>query len=339
MDSLSQIVLGASVGELTLGKKIGNKALLWGAIAGTIPDLDVLSQYFMDDFLALTYHRGFSHSLVFCLLFAPVLGILVKKIHAKKGVTFKDGVLMSFWCFLTHIALDCCTSWGTQVFWPFEPRLSTNSVFVVDPLYTLPFLILLVVLMFFRKDSRTRRNLNMFALTLSTAYLFLGMVIKSGVNEVFENAFSKQGIPVIKFETRPTPLNTILWTANAEVNDGYYLGFYSIFDADQEMDFIFVPKRHELLAEIRNDDNVQRVLNMTQGWYSVEQTDSCLVVNDLRFGQPNGWDSKPDDFVFQYVLQPSENGIHVIVPDPPRPGKGEIEPLLAALLDRIMGNK
>ena len=41
MDSLTQIILGAACGEAVLGKKIGNKALLFGAIGGTIPDLDV----------------------------------------------------------------------------------------------------------------------------------------------------------------------------------------------------------------------------------------------------------------------------------------------------------
>ena len=42
MDSLTQVVLGAAVGEAALGKKIGNRAIVWGGIAGTIPDLDVL---------------------------------------------------------------------------------------------------------------------------------------------------------------------------------------------------------------------------------------------------------------------------------------------------------
>ena len=64
MDSLTQIVLGAAVGEAVLGRKIGNKAILWGAIAGTIPDLDVLSKLFVDDVTANEWHRGFSHSIL-----------------------------------------------------------------------------------------------------------------------------------------------------------------------------------------------------------------------------------------------------------------------------------
>ena len=90
MDSLTQIVLGASVGEAILGKKIGNKAMLWGAIAGTIPDLDVLLRYFTDEISSTQMHRGFSHSIVFAVLIAPLLGWIakkypeiVKKIHAE----------------------------------------------------------------------------------------------------------------------------------------------------------------------------------------------------------------------------------------------------------------
>ena len=74
MDSLTQIVLGAAVGEAVLGKKIGNRAMLWGAIAGTIPDLDVFVRYFTDPITATEMHRGFSHSLVFAVLMAPILG-------------------------------------------------------------------------------------------------------------------------------------------------------------------------------------------------------------------------------------------------------------------------
>ncbi len=81
MDSLTQIVLGAAVGELILGKKVGNKAILWGAIAGTIPDLDVLNRYFFDDLRANELHRGITHSILFSLVMAPLLGHWIKR-HA-----------------------------------------------------------------------------------------------------------------------------------------------------------------------------------------------------------------------------------------------------------------
>ncbi|HAB26726.1 MAG TPA: metal-dependent hydrolase, partial [Xanthomarina gelatinilytica] len=76
MDSLTQIVLGAAVGEAVLGKKVGNKAMLYGAIAGTIPDLDILASYVTDTVTALEIHRGFTHSIFFSVFFAPIFGWL-----------------------------------------------------------------------------------------------------------------------------------------------------------------------------------------------------------------------------------------------------------------------
>ena len=43
MDSLTQIVLGAACNKIVLSKKVGNKALLFGAIGGIIKDLDVFT--------------------------------------------------------------------------------------------------------------------------------------------------------------------------------------------------------------------------------------------------------------------------------------------------------
>ena len=91
MDSLSQIVLGAAVGEAALGKKVGNRAILWGAIAGTLPDMDVLLRFFVDEITATQWHRGFSHSVLFCVLCAPLLGWIAKKIHKRlEEVSFKS---------------------------------------------------------------------------------------------------------------------------------------------------------------------------------------------------------------------------------------------------------
>ena len=145
MDSLTQIVLGAAVGEAVLGKKVGNKAMLYGAIAGTIPDLDVLSRYVVDTVTATEWHRGFSHSILFSVLFAPFFGWLVWKLDRKRNATWTDWSWLFFWGLFTHPILDAFTTWGTQLFWPFETRLAFQSIFVIDPLYTLPFLIFLVL--------------------------------------------------------------------------------------------------------------------------------------------------------------------------------------------------
>lgn len=156
MDSLTQIVLGAACGEAVLGKKIGNKALLFGAIGGTIPDLDVIvgGIIHQNKIDAMLFHRGFMHSILFSVLAAFFFGWLVFKFYnTKKRIdttSQSDWVRLFFWSLLTHPILDCFTPYGTQLFAPFSNyRVAFNNIAVVDPLYTVPFLVCIIVLMFF----------------------------------------------------------------------------------------------------------------------------------------------------------------------------------------------
>jgi inner membrane protein len=158
LDSLTQIVLGAAVGEAVLGRKIGNKAMLYGAIAGTIPDLDVLASFLTDTVTALEIHRGFTHSVFFSVLFAPILAFIVTKYETYKN--FKNWTFLFFWVFITHPLLDAQTTWGTQLFWPLDIRLAFKNIFVVDPLYTLPFLVFLILAMLQKKATKKRRFYN-----------------------------------------------------------------------------------------------------------------------------------------------------------------------------------
>src|SRR5690606_25112512 len=132
MDSLTQIVLGAAVGEAVLGRKVGNKAMLYGAIAGTIPDLDTFASYFTDTVTAIEIHRGFTHSILFSVLFAPLFGMLISLWEKRAG--WRDWSWLMFWGLFTHPLLDSFTTWGTQLFWPVDIKLAFKTIFVIDPL-------------------------------------------------------------------------------------------------------------------------------------------------------------------------------------------------------------
>jgi len=183
MDSLTQIVLGASVGEAVLGRKIGNKAMLYGAIDGTIPDLDVLTSYFTDTVSALEIHRGFSHSVVFSVLMAPIFSWLVTRYESYKNK--KAWAWFFFWVLITHPILDAHTTWGTQLFWPGDLRLAFKTIFVIDPIYTLPFLSFVILTMFQKRTSSKRRVFNRIGLGLSTAYLALTLLFKTLETQTF----------------------------------------------------------------------------------------------------------------------------------------------------------
>ena len=248
MDSLTQIVLGASVGELVLGKKTGNKAILWGAIAGTLPDLDVILRYFTDEISATQMHRGFSHSIVFAVLIAPILGRIAKKIHFNLiDVSFKDWTKLFFWTTVTHPLLDAHTTWGTQFFWPFNYRLAYQNIFVVDPLYTLPFLTFLIIAMTLKKENPKRSKFNKIGLFVSTSYLLLTLIFKWISFQEFKEGLQNQEIDYVEMDTKPSPLNAILWSSLIETDNGYRTAYYSLFDKKEisySKEFL---KNHHLL--------------------------------------------------------------------------------------------
>ena len=176
--------------RIKTGRKAGNKALLYGALAGTIPDFDVLASYFTDTVTALAIHRGFTHSIFFSILFAPVFGWIVSSYETYKN--FKSWSWLFFWAFLTHPILDAHTTWGTQLFWPFDLRLAFKTIFVIDPLYTLPFLACLLLVLFQKRNSKKRRLYNTLGLSISTIYLGITFIIKSLAFAKFETALQNK---------------------------------------------------------------------------------------------------------------------------------------------------
>lgn len=312
MDSLTQALLGASVGELCLGKKVGNKAVLWGAIAGTIPDLDVFVARFYDVVRELEIHRGFSHSLIFSLLLAPILAWLIHKFQKKKKAGFWDWSRLFFWCLFTHPLLDSFTTWGTQLFWPLESRIALQSIFVIDPLYTLPLLFAVVLVLFFRKESVVRAKINKYALLISSSYLLFTLVNKQIINSKFQNALAKKQIKYLQFETRPAPFTNLMWTANVKTEENFLLSFYSYFDEPGQIEFYTLPKNHELLYPYRNNPKVEKLIKITTGYYTISRSEEGIFLNDLRFGLTRGWDNANGDFVFQYKISQDPEGIVAI---------------------------
>ncbi len=333
MDSLTQIVLGASVGEAVLGKKVGNKALLYGAIAGTIPDLDVLARSVTDTVTAIEWHRGFSHSIVFSMLFAPLFGWLVWKLHRRREASWKDWSWLFFWGLFTHPILDAFTTWGTQLFWPFDLRLAFQNVFVIDPLYTMPFLVFVVLAMCYKRTSAKRRKYNRLGLLVSSSYLAITLFLKWIAYDKFTDSLAEQGIAYSQIDTRPTPMNTLLWTANIDAGDAYLIGNYSFFDS-KEIQFKAYPKNHHLLGALDTNDKVNRLIAIAEGWYTISKKEDRVFFNDLRFGLLST-DPKETQFVFSYELIPIATGISV--EETPK-FDTDAKQLLAELWTRVWGN-
>ena len=332
MDSLTQIILGAAVGEAVLGRKIGNKAMLYGAIAGTIPDLDVISSFFTDTVTALEIHRGFTHSIFFSVLFAPIFAFIITRYDCYK--TIKDWSWLFFWVFITHPILDAQTTWGTQLFWPLDIRLAFKNVFVIDPLYTLPFLVFLILAMRQKKEAKKRRFYNNLGLLISSSYLILTIVLKGFAYQKFSEELATQNIQYKTLNTKPTPLNTILWSANIETEHSFLIGYSSFLDTSA-IQFSSYQKNHYLLGDLANHPKVKRMVAISKGFYTVNKLNKVLYFNDLRFGllsiQPNA-----ENFVFKYKITVDEKGTPSFIEKPKEKRDGE--KLLSDLWIRVKGN-
>lgn len=332
MDSLTQIILGAAVGEAVLGKKIGNKAMLYGAIAGTIPDLDVIASYFTDTVTALEIHRGFTHSVFFSVVFAPIFAFLVTRFETYKNI--KNWSWLFFWAFITHPILDAQTTWGTQLFWPLDIRLAFKNVFVIDPLYTISFLVFLILAMLQKKGNKKRRFYNNIGLIISSSYLVITLILKGFAYQKFKEELAIQNITYKTINTKPTPLNTILWSANIETKNSFLIGYSSFFDKNS-IQFSEYQKNHHLLGDLKNHPKMQRMIAISKGWYTINKKNDRLYFNDLRFGslsiQPNA-----TNFVFKYKIEIDKNGTPIFTEEPKE--KREGKKLLSELWQRIKGN-
>lgn len=322
MDSITQIVLGAAVGEAVAGRKIGNKAIIWGGIAGTIPDLDIIGNLFMSEINALAYHRGFSHSFLFAFIASPILAWSVSKLYANRNKLKDSADKMSyfhwlnlfFWSIVTHPILDAFTMYGTQLFLPFsDMRVSFNAISVADPIYTVPFAICLGIAAFLHRRNPKRRWVNYIGILWSCSYLLFTCYNKQKANSVFEDTLQQQGVEYSRYMTGPTILNNVLWYACADTGDTYTYGLYSFLDEDPTFKLETIPKNHTVL-NAHPDDRILNILKwFTNGYYNVmTRRDGRLQINDLRYGTLRLGKPTEDDFVFRFPVDPDSNGYYIL---------------------------
>ncbi len=283
MDSLTQITLGAAIGAAVLGKTHGRKGALIGAICGTIPDLDVFYDY-GDVVSNFTMHRGLTHSFLFCIVATPLLVWAFSKIKWF-GVAFKDKCvhIAIFLMFLTHILLDAMTIYGTQLFWPLSvPPVGVGSIFIIDPLYTLPFLFFLIWFLINKSHKAV-----MAGIIISTLYLGWSVAAQWHVINIARPQIEGQML------VQPTPFNTILWRVLVVQDDGYQVGYYSLFDKTTDIEFKKFESDSGLLPETVS---VNRLKWFAKGFYGATVEGDNVIISDLRMGL------EPDQYVFRFIV-------------------------------------
>ena len=285
MDSLTQIILGAAVGEAVGGRRMGNKAAMWGAIGGTIPDLDVFLRSLTNPIDGALLHRGFSHSIVFAVLVAPIMAFLLYRLY-KRRFEYKLWFWLAFGSIITHPMLDIFTNYGTQFFWPFDLRLTFNSVFVVDPLYTLPFGLLLLVVLFFRRENIWRKRLNYTGIIYSSLYLLWCVVVKLTILNKSDEYFKSAGLESKNTVVTPMPFTSFYWMMLTESDSNYCIGYKSLFYDFNPNDIEIIKKNHQPLDDLKWKDknHTETFKFLTNGYYTTQWKSDTLELFDLRFG-------------------------------------------------------
>lgn len=289
MDSITHLALGAAVGEAVLGRRAGRKAAMWGAICGTIPDLDVFIPH-ADAVAAITYHRSFSHSLIVLAIFAPLMAWLIRKIHSSSVLKTRDWFWLVLLVFETHALVDGFTVYGTQLLWPlYDYPFSGSTIFIIDPAYTLPLIAGVLSVLVLSRQKNTGLYLNYAGLLLSSLYLVWTAGARFYVEGKALESLAKQNIAFDKLLSTPTPFNSLLWRFVAMADGGYYEGYYSVLDKTDDIEFDFYSDEKRLLDGLEGHWPVRRLQWFTHGFYSVSRTGNDIVASDLRMGAEPGY--------------------------------------------------
>lgn len=304
MDSLTHIALGACVGEAFFERGFGKKAMIWGALAQSIPDIDFVAGLWTSPAGDLLAHRGFTHSILFALLIIPAFALTADKIHRPHNIAFRTWILFFAAEVFMHLFIDAFNNYGIGWFEPFShARYSFNTIYVADPFFSLWPGIALLMLILLKRYSPKRRFWWRFGLILPFTYLGYCTVNKVTIDRDVRQAFARQQINHERYFTTPAPLQNWLWYVVAGNDSGYHVGFRSLFDSRKDIQFTYFPRNDSLLKPIAHDEELHKLIRFSEQFYTVEKWNDTLVFNDLRFGQIIGWENPKERFVFHFFLQ------------------------------------
>ena len=309
MDTLTHTVLGACLGDTIAGKQMGKKAMFFGALANNLPDIDVITTFWTNPAEELLVHRGITHSILFVVITSPLFARGFQKIIKNTHVSFKRWLMLIGSGLFLHIFIDAFTAYGTGWFEPFNHyRVSFNTLFILDPLFSLPMIIAAFLLLILKVDSLQKRMwVNRLGLGFSVFYLVITLAIKVRVNSVVTNDLSSQNISYTNYMATPTALNNILWYAIAKKDKHFYVGYYSIFDKDRKINWELFYQHDSLLEPYKVSREVEHLQRFSKNYYCIHKEKNQIVFSDMRFGQIGGWYIKQAPFVFNFNIEQSRD--------------------------------
>jgi inner membrane protein len=285
IDPLSQAAIGAAAAQSFQGARKIRYALCVGALAGMAPDLDVLIRSSDDPLLFLEFHRQFTHSLFFIPLGALICALAFHP-FTRRELSFRETWILSALGYATHGLLDACTTYGTQLLWPFsQARFAWHNVSVIDPLLTLP-LLLLIVLAAVKRQPRFA----MMGFSWAVAYLLIGVLQHHRALSIAEELVASRGHAPSRLEVKPSFANIVVWKSIYDFNGVYHVDAIRVGWEDRIYEGDTIEKldlaRHFpwLSPSTQQARDVARFRWFSDDWLAIDPTDPSVIV-DARFSQ------------------------------------------------------
>lgn len=330
MDSLSQLALGAAVGVAVMGRRTAVwKAALWGGVAGTLPDLDVFIDH-GDDLANMLRHRGETHSLFYLSLFSPLLAAIIWRIHGR--CDFFRWWWALWLALITHALLDACTVYGTRLGLPFSDHaFGSGSLFIIDPLYTLPLLLGLAIAL--RRGGHAGLRANLLGLGLSTLYIGWSLFAQAQVSQLARQSLPPGVRADAPLLVTPTAFNTVLWRVLVHDGERYHEGFRSLLDRSPQIRFRTHDAGRAWRERLPADSPAAGLEKFANGFVKYARQGELLSITDLRMGQePNYF------FSFQLARQASDGRWQSLSPQ--RQGsRGDMAATLRWTWQRLQGRE
>ena len=301
------------MGEAFAGKTVGKKAMLWGILAQSIPDVDFIASFWLKTSDNLLAHRGITHSLLFALLITPIIAGFAYTLHKPHNISLKKWILFIGSVIFIHLFLDAFNNYGVGWLEPFSHvRISFNTIYVADPFFSIIPGIALLMLLFIKQKSTVRKWIWKTGLIIPFLYLLYSLANKLYVTAETEKILAAQNINYNKLLITPAPLQTWLWFIAAGNDSGFYTGYRSVFDKQPSLELHFKPQNNNLIHLVKEPDQLNKLIRFSQGFYTIEQRKDSMVFYDLRFGQIIGWQNPLEHYVFYYYLQPDVDNTLVV---------------------------
>lgn len=345
MDLITHAVLGALTGEWMLGKRLGNRALAWGALIGATPDLlDLIPSPFLDTAASLWWRHGPGHSLLAAAVAAWALSRWLVKPWKKDKITRTTaaGFVLAIW--LSHVLVDCFTTEGVALCWPFPaPRVAFNFMHWIDPLFSFPMAVALIRLAFLRtkKQLPQRRRFLVWGTGVAAVYALLCIGMKFTASAGFDADLLRRGVKYQRRMETPTGFNGLLWRSVADRGDELWVGYRTVFELHSTpVRWTIYPKGCDALAGMEKSRQTLALTNISDGWWIARRHARGAWLADVRVTEERVWGDKKtmvdSRFPSAWDIMPTARGDHLRRLYPTRSDPGA---MFRRMISRTFGNR